>query len=280
MKKESAIKSVAASLGFFVIYAIVSNLLSLSIQLFYFITYSELRISDYDAFAQLVKENMQANNMLIGLAQLVLFLIIIYIIFKVKGDNPLARIRWNPVSKQTYILVALFAIQSIITLNILFYLFMPQSWAQGASEYSTAYTSGGFILNLLLVLIVGPLGEEVLMRGLMTGRLLGRLPLWFVVALPTILFGVGHAAGGMGQIIGTTITGLVFTLTFVWTNSLRTSVLAHSLNNLIAAFLPWDTIISAINTPIKVIIGIIGLIVTAFVAYKIYIGRNREITIS
>ena len=35
------------------------------------------------------------------------------------------------------------------------------------------------------------------MRGLMTAQLLGRLPLWFAIAFPTILFGIGHASGGI-----------------------------------------------------------------------------------
>lgn len=125
-------------------------------------------------------------------------------------------------------------------------------------------------MNIILTLIIGPFSEELLMRGLMASRLMGRLPLWFVVALPTILFGIGHAAGGMGQIIGTTITGLVFTLVFIWTNSLRTAVLAHILNNLLAAFLPWSAIKDGMNTPIQLMVGIACFIITIFVGYIIY----------
>lgn len=280
MKRESVVKTVAAALGFFLIYAVISNLVSLGIQLCYFIAYHDMRKSDYDAFARLVASAMQSNAMIIGLVQLLLFLVIMFIIFKARGDNPFTRVRWNPVPKSTYVLCGAFAVSGIIALNLLFDLLMPQTWMQSASEYGVAYTSGGVFLNLLLVLVVGPLGEEVLMRGLITGRLMGRLPLWFVVAFPSILFGVGHAAGGVGQVVGTALTGLVFTLIFVWTNSLRTAVLAHALNNLFAAFLPWKAIVAGLSTPVIAVAGVVWLGITLSFAYLLCKRRDKNIAIA
>jgi len=278
MKKENNIKTIAASLGFFAIYTVVTNLVSLSVQFFYYFTYSELRIADYEAFKQQVQAAIQANSMYIALVQAGLFLVILFVIFRVRGTSLLTRIRWNPASKQIYALVAAFAIFNVITLNFLID-FLPKSWLQGVSDYTATFTSGGLFLNILLVVITGPFMEEVLMRGLMTVRLLGRLPLWFVIAFPTILFGLGHASGGMGQIIGTTITGLVFALIFVWTNSLRAAVLAHATNNLLAAFLPWDAIKAGMSTPIQLMVGIVGLAITVFMAHMIYKQWDKKIEI-
>ena len=278
MKKENIIKTIAASLGFFVIWAVITNVVNLSIQFFYYFTYSELRLADYEAFTQQVRTIIQANNIYIVLFQFVLFFIVVFVFFRVKGANFSTRIKWNSVSKQTYALVAAFAISTIVALNFLMDFLLPQSWVQGASEYTDAFTSGGF-LTIVLVVLIAPFGEELLMRGFMTTRLLGRLPIWFVVAFPTILFGVGHAAGGMGQIIGTTVTGLVFTLVFVWTNSLRASVLAHALNNLLAAFLPWGAIKAGLNIPVQLMVGIVGFAIAVFIAYKIYKRWDKEIVI-
>ncbi len=108
-------------------------------------------------------------------------------------------------------------------------------------------------------MLIEPFVEEFLMRALMTVRLLCRLPLWFVVALPTVLFGVGHSAGGIGQIVGTSTVGLVFTFVFVWTNSLPTALLAHALNNILTAFLTLGAIKASMTTPIQLIVGIVGV---------------------
>lgn len=276
MKKENIVKTIAASLGFLVIYTVVTNLVGLGIQFFYYFTYSELRITDYDAYTQQIQTLMQENIMYRGLFQFVLFLVVLFIIFRVKGTSLLTHVRWNPVSKQTSALVAAMAISNIVALNFLIVFLLPQNLVQGAEEYSALVTSEGLFMNIVLVVLIGPFSEELLMRGLMTARLLGRLPLWFVVALPTILFGIGHAAGGMGQIIGTTMTGLVFTLVFIWTNSLRTAVLAHVLNNLFAAFLPWSAITAGMNTTIQLMVGIAGLAITVFIAYMIYKQWDKE----
>lgn len=277
MKRESVIKTVTASLGFFVLYAVVTNLVGICIQFFYYLTYSELRLADFDTYAQQVQTHMQANIAYRGLFQFVLFLAILFLIFKVRKTNLLERIKWNPVSKQTYALVAALAVFNIIALNFLTAALLPQGWFQGASEYTTTVTNEGLLMNIVLVLLLGPFSEELLMRGLMTSRLLGRLPLWVVITIPTIIFGLGHSAGGMGQIIGATLTGLVFTLVFIWTNSLRTAVLAHVFNNLFAAFLPWSTITSGMSTSILLIVGITIYAIAIFFAYMIYIRRDTKL---
>ena len=272
IKKENIVITIVASLGFLVVYLAVSNLIPLGIQLFYYFTYSELRIVDNEAFTQHVRTQMVANVNYIGISIFMVFLAILFVIFKIKKTSLLKRIRWNPVSKQVYALVAVFAISNVIALNFLMDFLLPQSWVQGTSEYADMITSanGGLFLTIFAVVFVGPFGEEVLMRGLITTRLMERLPLWFAVAFPTILFGVGHSAGGMGQIIGTTVTGLVFALVFIWTNSLRTAVLAHSLNNLLSAILHLGALKSAMSLPFQLTAGIIGLLIAVFTASKIY----------
>jgi membrane protease YdiL (CAAX protease family) len=83
----------------------------------------------------------------------------------------------------------------------------------------------------------------------------------------------------MGPVLGAivyTTTSLVFAAAYVFTNSLRASVLAHLLNNLVAAFLlpllPWNP-----PLPAQLTIGIAGLLITVFAAYKLYRRRDKEI---
>ncbi|MCL2051149.1 MAG: CPBP family intramembrane metalloprotease [Lachnospiraceae bacterium] len=275
MKKENILKTIAASLGFFIVLLVSQALVPLAYQGYCYFAYSEMRTTNYDAFARQVSTLMQDNSSTMNVLSLALFLVIIFMIFKIKRMSLLTRIRWNPVSKQIYVFAAVFAIFNLIAFNLLSDVLFPQSWVQGAEEYATA-VSGDIFYTIMFIVIFTPLVEEILMRGLITTRLLKRLPLWFAVAFPAILFGLGHGAGGMGQIIGTTVLGLLFALVFIWTNSLRTAVLAHMLNNLLAAYLPWSAINEAMGMPVQLTLGIIALAISVFFGYMIYKKWDRE----
>ncbi len=172
MKKENVLKTISVSLAYLIGFAIVSRLVNLCVQLFYYFTYSTLRVSDYEAFAQEVNSRMQANVMGIGLLSFVVFFAIILIIFKAKKASFLTHIKWNPVSKQMYFMVAVLAISNIVAINFLMDFLFPQSWSQGASDYATTLTSRGSFLNAISIVLFVPFGEELLFRGLITGRLL------------------------------------------------------------------------------------------------------------
>ena len=275
MKKENVLKAVAASLGFLVVLFVSQILVPFIYQGYYYLAYSELRTTDYEAFVEQAMAFMQANEILMGLLSFILFFIIIIVIFRIKRTSLLTRIRWNPVPKKTYALVAAFTISNIIALNILMILLLPQNWVQGAEDYAAHFTSAGFLLNIVFAGLVGPLGEEVLMRGLMTTRLLKRLPLWFAIVFPTLLFGLAHAAGGMGQIIGTTVLGLLFALVFIWTNSLRAAFLAHALNNLFVMYIPLD--VNDMSALVELMLGILAFAATIFFGVLIYKRRAKEI---
>ena len=276
MKKENIVKTIAASLGFVILLFVLQSLVPLIYQSYYSIAYSELRTTDYEAFTEQVMALIQANTNLFNVISFVLFLVVVIVIFRVKKENLLTRIRWNPVPKQTYALAGVFAIFFLLAFNLLSEVLLPQAWVQGAEEY-TVMVSGDIFYNIMFVVILGPLVEEILMRGLMTTRLLGRLPLWVAVAFPAILFGLGHAAGGMGQIVGTTALGLLFALIFIWTNSLRTAFFAHALNNCLVMIMLWSEINVDISTPVQLILGIITLAICVYVGSLIYKRRIKEI---
>ncbi len=273
---KNIIKGITAVLGFLLLYGVVQSLIGLSMQGYFYLTYNELSTADPVAYAEQLVIFAEANIMYRSLVQFILFVIVLLIYFRIKNIKIAAYVKWNPVSGRNYALVALLSLSAIITLNFLINVLIQEELVQDAADYSVMMTSGGLFINILLVVLVGPFTEELLVRGLMTSRMMGRLPLWAVIAVPALIFGFGHAAGGMIQVIGTIMTGLVFSLVFIWTNSLRASVLAHMLNNLVAAFLPWNTIWAAINVPVQFVIGMVGLGVTVYTGYMLYKQWEKE----
>jgi membrane protease YdiL (CAAX protease family) len=168
------------------------------------------------------------------------------------------------------------AIASILAIDFITEFVMPKSWLQDIGEYTEAAQSSGAFLNILLVALLAPFTEEVLYRGLITGRLLGHMPRLLVVAIPVFLFGFSHASGGVGQIVGTAITGLIFTLVFLWTNSLRASVLTHVVCNSTGFFL---TPLYDLSVPLRIAIGVVACALTLFLAYMICKRRDKEIAV-
>lgn len=68
---------------------------------------------------------------------------------------------------------------------------LPETWMADYSEYMDALLSTGLIPALSIV-IVGPLTEELMFRGVIQTRLERAMPLWAAVVVQAILFGVTH----------------------------------------------------------------------------------------
>jgi membrane protease YdiL (CAAX protease family) len=276
---KNGLRAIAASFGFFVLYGVVTNLYGLGMRLFFSLTHGELKSADSAAYSEQFTAFVEANIMSRAFIQFLLFIAVLLILFRIKKISLLPYIRWNPVSRQGYVSVAIMAVSFCVAFNILFGFFMPEMF-QASENYSAAMTSGGLLFNIVLVVLIGPFTEELLLRGLMTSRMLGQLPSWFVVAASALIFGLNHADAGMGRLAGAVVYtsfGLVYTLIFVWTNSLRTSTLAHMLNNLFAAFLPWNTIISATPPLVQLIAGIVILSLAIYAACALYKRRDKDV---
>ena len=81
----------------------------------------------------------------------------------------------------------------------------------------------------VLVLLV-PVSEELLFRGLILGYLFRRSPAWLGLGVSTLLFAVAHSSW---LIAG--FAGLVYGLLYVRFQSLLLCVIAHGLNNLLTS---------------------------------------------
>jgi membrane protease YdiL (CAAX protease family) len=82
-----------------------------------------------------------------------------------------------------------------------------------------------------VVVVVGPIVEEVGFRGIILRRLLRRLPPWLAAAGTSLLFGAAHF-----DLVGSTLLGLALVALYVQTRSLWVCISAHALSNLLALF--------------------------------------------
>lgn len=108
-------------------------------------------------------------------------------------------------------------------------LWLEPSWGEGAP---TGLDIDDPVLQLpllIVVVMVGPIAEEILFRGILFRRLLRRWPPLLAALGSSLLFGAAHF-----DLVGTTFMGLALIALYVQTRSLWVPVAAHALNNLLA----------------------------------------------
>ena len=115
---------------------------------------------------------------------------------------------------------------------------LPEAWLESYAQAAAALNQKGLLMAAATVL-VAPVVEEVIFRGLILSRLARVIPGWLAVLLSALLFGVCH-----GQIVWMAyafVLGVVFGFFTLRAKSLWPSLCAHVLFNGIgqlAVYLP------------------------------------------
>jgi membrane protease YdiL (CAAX protease family) len=106
-------------------------------------------------------------------------------------------------------------------------------------------TTGGLLINILIIAVIPAIGEEFLFRGLFQDIFTGlfRSPHLGII-FTAILFGVFHMQ--FYGLVPRIVLGLVYGYLFFWSGTIWLPVLAHFINNLlpviIAHFVGWENI--------------------------------------
>ena len=122
----------------------------------------------------------------------------------------------------------------------LFYiiLYFNLSFLVGFLNQPTFYTGlNSFYYNALLFLVIvisGPIVEELLCRGVILHRLAVKWGLKVSIILSSLLFGILHA-----DLIGSFIFGLMMALIYIKTQTLWAPIICHILNNFIVSILDF-----------------------------------------
>ena len=101
-----------------------------------------------------------------------------------------------------------------------------QAQALGTLRYILPQSSSDF-RQFTGVSITAGIVEEFLYRGFTFWYLAQFLPIWAVVIVSSVVFGLGHSYQGIGGMIRVTLIGLAFGLFYVWTGSIWLPMIAH-----------------------------------------------------
>jgi membrane protease YdiL (CAAX protease family) len=93
---------------------------------------------------------------------------------------------------------------------------------------------GPLPIQILLIAIAAPIGEEVCFRGMLFGGLRERLPMWAAGLISGALFGLLHVTTGVSVVPPLIAFGFLLALVYERTGSILPCILLHMLNNSVA----------------------------------------------
>ena len=259
-KKENVLKVIVISLAFPLLYEIL--LIVVPIVSMFFYKY---------VLGTTEETWNSAKEIVTALASLAVFLLITFIIFKARHKSLLKRIRWNPApQKSVYVFVALLGV-AVQFIN--FEYLLPQSLMAGANNMVGSLGSQGLIVEIIVFGVIAPIGEEIIFRGLMMGRLKGHVASWLAVAFPALIFVLVHMGASVANAIGIIPTAVSLGLVFLWTNSIRAGMLVHIINNTIAFLL--SSFLNNISNTLGLILIVPALLVAVLMLVMIYRRKQK-----
>lgn len=105
---------------------------------------------------------------------------------------------------------------------------LPEAWLAAYNADMAPIASTG-LLTALSIVVIGPLAEELVFRGIIQTRLLRAMPPWTAVVLQAVLFGIVH--GTPIQIVYALLLGLVLGFLRSRTGSILPGFAAHAAFN-------------------------------------------------
>jgi membrane protease YdiL (CAAX protease family) len=85
---------------------------------------------------------------------------------------------------------------------------------------------------LFATVILAPIAEELVFRGMLQKSLSHRLPIWAAIGISALIFSIMH--GDLNSAPALFVIGGIFGLLYHLTGSLRLTIVAHLTNNLVA----------------------------------------------
>ena len=105
---------------------------------------------------------------------------------------------------------------------------LPEAWLAAYNADMALVASTG-LLTALSIVVIGPLAEELVFRGIIQTRLLRAMPTWTAVVLQAVLFGIIH--GTPIQIVYALLLGLALGFLRCRTGSILPGFAAHAAFN-------------------------------------------------
>lgn len=133
---------------------------------------------------------------------------------------------------------------SISSTSLIFYAFAVHfpAFYNSIQDTESSITSGNIFHDILLLVLLAPIVEEIIFRGILLEKFSKRFSIVISILLSSILFGILHA-----DIVGATFFGIFMSILRIRSGSLLLPMCIHAANNLIPTLLVY--ILPDLNKP-------------------------------
>ena len=249
MKK--ALKLIGFLIVLFIVYSLISFAVGIVSGLAYFI------ISGVGSLNSTAIDNFIRNNVyIISLIADIIFVICLFI----KGGS-IKECQFNKIKKKDCFYIGLLSFSLTVILGIVVAILM-QIFPSYNEVAKTISSGTGTIYSLVSVVILIPICEEIIFRGVIFGYLKKRYNLVVSLIIQALAFAFIH--GNIVQGIYTFILGLVLGIIYIYTNSLYGSMLMHIIYNLLGS-----VVLSKLYGAFPISVYICMILAIIFVVYSI-----------
>lgn len=187
----------------------------------------------------------------------VLTLVIYWIRFAVRKKNFLKEVEFKKIPVKNLLPIIIFAPSANIVLSMVISNFpWPQAWIDAYMTNSSIID--GSLMSWLTAVVMAPLLEEIVFRGLVYTRLKKGMPAIAAAIVASLAFGLCHT--GIIWVIYATALGMVMTWIFEKYQSLVANILFHLFFNLMGQILSMIPESMEIVVWILAVAGVVGIV--------------------
>lgn len=205
---RSAFSIIFKALLFVLLFFVIQNAVVIIAEIPVALDLTAQGITDENVLNEKIYEHIaKYGNYLSALSGFITILTV-FIIFVCKRQNPFKELSFNKTKISTIVLCLVVGFTLNFSCNVLF-MFMPESWLENYTQASEALDDGSLFSYILGGVIMAPLVEEIIFRGILAKRFGKCMPSIFAAILSAVVFGVCHGdlvwaiyAGSLGIILG------------------------------------------------------------------------------
>ncbi len=174
----------------------------------------------------LMNELMGWTSMIAAVAG-VLTIITVLLILYVRDYSPAEELGLvSPVRRITLLQAALLGVGACGAATLLLSTIpFPESWMDSYAQSAEAVAGGNPVLDILATVIIAPVAEEIVFRGMVYGSLRRAMPPILAAILTSVVFGILH--GTIVWFVYTALLSMMLIFLYEYTGSLWASILAH-----------------------------------------------------
>ena len=208
----------------------------------------------------LLKEATMKHGIALTVATNLIALAIFILIFVISKKSFLKKINISLPHKSSYLpTIAIGSSGQYVTALVLGMILtiLPEKWIEEFNKTNEMVESASGFLAFFAVVILAPIFEEILCRGLILNTLRKAMPKWVAIVLSSAIFGIIH--GNPIQFIYATALGILLGWLYTKYDSILIPMLCHLVFNLMS------TINSYLDMENQIVTLIMGLIIFASV---------------